>query len=39
MIGLREGIRAGRRPECARCVCSLWREPGERSVQDFLMGR
>jgi Fe-coproporphyrin III synthase len=37
MIGLREQIRSGMRPECARCVCSLWREPQQRQVADFLM--
>ena len=37
MITLREQIRAGARAECARCVCSLWREPQERQVTDFLM--
>jgi hypothetical protein len=37
MVALRERIRAGRRPECARCVCSLWRDPQEREVADFLM--
>jgi Fe-coproporphyrin III synthase len=37
MIGLREGIRSGARAECARCVCSLWREPQERELADFLM--
>ena len=26
MVALREEIRAGRRPECATCVCSMWRE-------------
>jgi len=36
MIALRESIRAGARPECARCVCSLWRDPDSRSVPDFL---
>lgn len=25
MIELRENIRTGQRPECKRCVCSLWR--------------
>ncbi len=25
---LRESIRKGARPECERCVCSMWREPG-----------
>jgi len=37
MLNLREDIRSGSRPECARCVCSLWREPGERRVADFLI--
>jgi Fe-coproporphyrin III synthase len=27
MADLRADIRAGRRPECARCVCSMWRDP------------
>jgi MoaA/NifB/PqqE/SkfB family radical SAM enzyme len=27
MVDLREDIRAGKRPECKTCVCSLWREP------------
>lgn len=27
MLGLRAAISAGARPECARCVCSMWREP------------
>jgi MoaA/NifB/PqqE/SkfB family radical SAM enzyme len=26
---LRADIRAGKRLECARCVCSMWREPAE----------
>jgi MoaA/NifB/PqqE/SkfB family radical SAM enzyme len=39
MIALREVIRAGGRAECARCVCSLWREPEQRAVSDFLMHR
>ena len=37
MLALRDQIRAGGRPECARCVCSLWREPEQRAVFDFLM--
>jgi Fe-coproporphyrin III synthase len=37
MIALRQRIRSGERPECARCVCSLWREPQQRAVSDFLM--
>jgi MoaA/NifB/PqqE/SkfB family radical SAM enzyme len=32
MRALRDDIRAGRRPECARCVCSLWRDPSEWST-------
>ena len=39
MVALREVIRSGRRRECARCVCALWREPEQRSVADFLMRR
>jgi Fe-coproporphyrin III synthase len=38
MIGLRHDIRAGVRPECARCVCSLWREPGS-PIAEFLLPR
>ena len=37
MAGLRDSIRRGARPECARCVCSLWRDPGERTRADFLI--
>lgn len=29
MIELRRAIRAGERTECARCVCSMYREPAE----------
>ena len=36
MSALRESIRAGERPECARCVCSLWRDPDQRETADFL---
>jgi Fe-coproporphyrin III synthase len=36
MVALRQNIRAGARPECATCVCSLWREPGSR-LSDFLL--
>ena len=39
MIALRESIRSGGRPECATCVCSLWRESGSRTVTDFLSPR
>jgi MoaA/NifB/PqqE/SkfB family radical SAM enzyme len=34
MVGLRADIRAGARPECAKCVCSLWREPDSLTVPD-----
>lgn len=37
MTELRAGIRSGARPECARCVCSLWRDPDRRTSADFLM--
>ena len=33
---LRRTIRAGARPECARCVCSMWREPEARSRAQLL---
>ena len=36
MSALRESIRTGGRPECARCVCSLWRDLDQRGVSDFL---
>jgi MoaA/NifB/PqqE/SkfB family radical SAM enzyme len=36
MLALREDIRSGARSECARCVCSLWREPGNR-ISSFLL--
>lgn len=36
MRALRAEIRSGSRPECARCVCSLWRDPDHRSDADFL---
>jgi len=39
MRTLRGRIRAGARPECARCVCSLWRDPERREVPDFLLQR
>jgi MoaA/NifB/PqqE/SkfB family radical SAM enzyme len=39
MRALREELRSGTRPECARCVCSLWREPQQRDVGDFLPRR
>jgi hypothetical protein len=38
MLSLRQDIHAGRRAECARCVCSLWRDPGS-PISDFLSPR
>lgn len=35
MIRLRQDIRAGRRPECVSCVCSLYREPGR--IEDSIL--
>jgi len=39
MSALRENIRTGSRAECARCVCSMWRDPDRRGVADFLPRR
>jgi MoaA/NifB/PqqE/SkfB family radical SAM enzyme len=39
MLGLRDAIRTGARPECARCVCSMWREPEARAAADFWRSR
>ncbi len=36
MLTLRQNIRNGYRPECGRCVCSLWREPSHFATADFL---
>ena len=36
MIELRGSILQGSRPECARCVCSMWRAPEHRVAADFL---
>ena len=35
-VAQRGAIRAGARPECARCVCSMWREPQELSAAQLL---
>ena len=37
MAMLRDSITRGARPECARCVCSMWREPVNRAAADFLL--
>ncbi len=34
---LRADIRAGRRAECARCVCSMWRDTTRIDAADLLM--
>jgi Fe-coproporphyrin III synthase len=36
MVALRDEIRTGKRPECATCVCSMWRDP-ETTVHPVLM--
>jgi hypothetical protein len=38
MQWLRADIRAGKRPECERCVCSLWRDPQRLDHARFLLG-
>jgi len=35
MMDLRDSIRAGKRPECVGCVCSLYRDPG--NVDEQLL--
>jgi MoaA/NifB/PqqE/SkfB family radical SAM enzyme len=35
MRALRADIRAGRRPECTRCVCSMWRDPAALVRETF----
>jgi MoaA/NifB/PqqE/SkfB family radical SAM enzyme len=35
---LRAAIRAGARRECARCVCSMWREPAAFTATEFRLG-
>jgi MoaA/NifB/PqqE/SkfB family radical SAM enzyme len=39
MMALRADIRGQRRPECATCVCSMWREPATFADSDFLLAR
>jgi MoaA/NifB/PqqE/SkfB family radical SAM enzyme len=34
MLALRASIRHGRRAECSRCVCSMWRDPGHVAAAD-----
>jgi MoaA/NifB/PqqE/SkfB family radical SAM enzyme len=35
MRALRAAIRAGGRPECERCVCSMWRDPAALARERF----
>jgi Fe-coproporphyrin III synthase len=35
MRALRAAIRAGERPECAKCVCSMWRDPATLAHESF----
>ena len=39
MSALRADIREQQRPECARCVCSMWRPPATFADADFLLPR
>jgi hypothetical protein len=38
MADLRADIAGGRRVECERCVCSLWRDPARLREARFLLG-
>ena len=35
---LRAAIRAGERHECAKCVCSMWRDPAVLADEGFRLG-
>ncbi len=35
---LRAEIRAGERAECAKCVCSMWRDPAQLTAAAFRLG-
>ncbi|HKE93456.1 MAG TPA: SPASM domain-containing protein, partial [Povalibacter sp.] len=37
MLRLREDIRAGRRPECTTCVCSMWRDADQTTPAHFRL--
>ena len=39
MSSLRADIRDQKRPECATCVCSMWRSPATFADADFLLAR
>jgi MoaA/NifB/PqqE/SkfB family radical SAM enzyme len=34
---LRAEIRAGKRPECTKCVCSMWRDPEALTAEPFRL--
>ncbi len=38
MRALRAAIRAAERPECERCVCSMWRDPAALARETFSTG-
>jgi len=35
---LRAAVRAGERHECAKCVCSMWRDPAALAADEFRLG-
>jgi Fe-coproporphyrin III synthase len=37
MIALRHSIRRGERPECSRCVCSMWRDLGNPAAHRAML--
>lgn len=37
MQALHEAIRAGERPECEKCVCSMWRDPARLPGEGFQL--
>jgi MoaA/NifB/PqqE/SkfB family radical SAM enzyme len=37
MLALRHSIRRGERAECSRCVCSMWRDPGNLAADRELL--
>jgi Fe-coproporphyrin III synthase len=39
MRSLRASVRARKRQECVRCVCSMWRSAEARTAADFLLQR
>jgi len=37
MVALRASVRHGERPECSRCICSIWRDTGQRAAERGLL--